>query len=178
MGVPAVNVPKLYIQNRAKTAPTPFIYVFTGTDRLCLSSLVDLMCDDRLRCLENRLNVNGLISMTNLAIWACSSHCSSLIYRNIAFRSSHSFQFPFASSGRHLSVLWSFSIRLWNTLPASAISQSRHCFFLKDHNLSLSRQSRLKNLKVFNVSVLNWCICLSFILVCFHRFLLLPLGNY
>ena len=43
----------------------------------------------------------------------------------IVLRSSHSFRFPFASSGRHLSSFLCFSIRLWNTPPASAISQSR-----------------------------------------------------
>ena len=43
----------------------------------------------------------------------------------IVLRSSHSFRFPFASSCRHLSSFLCFSIRLWNTLPASAISQSR-----------------------------------------------------
>ena len=43
----------------------------------------------------------------------------------IVLRSSHSFRFPFASSSRHLSSFLCFSIRLWNTLPASAISQSR-----------------------------------------------------
>ena len=43
----------------------------------------------------------------------------------IVLRSSHSFRFPFASSSRHLSPFLCFSIRLWNTLPASAISQSR-----------------------------------------------------
>ena len=43
----------------------------------------------------------------------------------IVLRSSHSFQFPFASSSRHLSSFLCFSIRLWNTLPATAISQSR-----------------------------------------------------
>ena len=42
----------------------------------------------------------------------------------IVLRSSHSFRFPFASSSRHLSSFLCFSIRLWNTLPASAISQS------------------------------------------------------
>ena len=42
----------------------------------------------------------------------------------IVLRSSHSFRFPFASSRRHLSSFLCFSIRLWNTLPASAISQS------------------------------------------------------
>ena len=43
----------------------------------------------------------------------------------IVLRSSHSFRFSFASSSRHLSSFLCFSIRLWNTLPASAISQSR-----------------------------------------------------
>ena len=43
----------------------------------------------------------------------------------IVLRSSHSFRFPFASSSRHLSSFLCFSICLWNTLPASAISQSR-----------------------------------------------------
>ena len=43
----------------------------------------------------------------------------------IVLRSSHLFRFPFASSSQHLSSFLCFSIRLWNTLPASAISQSR-----------------------------------------------------
>ena len=42
----------------------------------------------------------------------------------IVLRASPSFRFPFASSSRHLSSFLCFSIRLWNTLPASAISQS------------------------------------------------------
>ena len=42
----------------------------------------------------------------------------------IVLQSSHSFRFPFASSSRLLSSFLCFSIRLWNTLLASAISQS------------------------------------------------------
>ena len=57
-------------------------------------------------------------------------------------RSSHSFRFPLASSSRHLSSFLCFTIRLWNTLPASAIFQSRsvssfgsflHSFYKADH---------------------------------------------
>ena len=62
----------------------------------------------------------------------------------IVLRSSHSFRFPFASSSRHLSSFLCFSIRLWNTLPASAISQTEtesQCFFLQVFS-SLFLQSR------------------------------------
>ena len=43
----------------------------------------------------------------------------------LVVRSSHSFCFPSAYISRHLSSFLCFSIRLWYTLPASAISQSR-----------------------------------------------------
>ena len=70
----------------------------------------------------------------------------------LALRSSHSFRFPFASSSRHLSPFLCFSIRLWNTLPASAISQSRsvssfrsflHSFYKAD-KFSLGLQLSLR----------------------------------
>ena len=69
----------------------------------------------------------------------------------IALRSSPSFRFPFASSSRHLSSFLCFSICLWNTLPAFAISQSSsvssfrsflHSFYTADtFSLGLNFQS-------------------------------------
>ena len=82
--------------------------------------------------------------------------------KEIVLRSSHSFRFPFASSSRHLSSFLCFSIRLWNTLLASAISQSRSVssFMSFLHSFYKADKFSLGLL----LSVLNWCICLSFFL--------------
>ena len=72
--------------------------------------------------------------LAQLAFHHQSSWCLSLAFSaaffffseaKLALRSSHSFRFPFASTSRHLPSFLCFSIRLWNTLPASAKSQSR-----------------------------------------------------
>ena len=110
-----------------------------------------------------------LLSECNLPtlVWRRKAHCPCLLYipykgqgapslsellratvqarTEIVLRSSHSLRFPFASSSRHLSSFLCFSIRLWNTLPASAISQSRSvssfrsflCSFYKADKFSL-----------------------------------------
>ena len=80
----------------------------------------------------------------------------------LVLRSSHSFRFAFASSSRHLSSFLCFSIRLWNTLPASAISQSSSVSSFRFFLHSFYKADKF-SLGLY-LSVLNWCILLSFFL--------------